>query len=162
MEASEAHARRGLELDGVPASLAMIMRANLGDARRCFGDFDGALAHGLAAQREAARIGPQAEAATAVLLCDVYQERGDLPAVRRLLEQHTAQLDGVDARRASRLWGMLLEDEGVPAQALVRFQEGAAFEDEPAAAWCLAGAARSAVAAGELTVAREALARLER
>ena len=160
IEALEAHSRRGLELHGAPASLAWMLRGNLGDARRGLGDLDGALAHGLAALREAARIGPPAEATALLTLGYVYLERGDLSALRRLLENHGA-LDAVDARRAAELWGSLHEEEGATAQALARFQEGTAYEDDPTAAWCLTGAARTAVALGELTVARDALARLE-
>ena len=59
------------------------------------------------------------------------------------------------------MWSRLLEDEGAPAQALAHFREGAAYEGDPTSPWCLAGAARTAVAVGELAVARDALARLE-
>ncbi len=161
VKALEAHARRGLELDGAPANLAMILRGNLADARRGLGDLDGALADGLAALREAARIGPQAEAVAAVMLSYVYRERGDLSAVRRLLADHAAAFDPIDAPDVAEHWGWLLEDQGAPAQALVRFQEGAAYEDDQIAAWCLTGAARAAVAVGDLEVARGTLARLE-
>ena len=161
VEALEAHARRGLELDGVPASLITVLRANVGFARLWLGDFDAALAHELAALREAARIGPQAEAPVAVLLSNVYLERGDLPAARRLLEDHTAAFDGSDTRRAAKLWGTLFEEEGTPARALASFQAGAGRERDATAAWCLAGTARTAVALHELNVARDAVDRLE-
>ena len=161
IEATEMHARRGLELVGVPASLATVLRANLGSSRLDAGDFDGALAHELAALREASRIGPQAQAPVAVLLSYVYLQRGDLSAVRRLLEDHAAAFDSSDARRAAELWGLLFDEEGEPAQALARFQEGAAHADDETAAYCLTRAARTAVAIGQPTAAREALGRLE-
>jgi len=162
IKASEAHARKGLEVDGVPAGLAVILRVNIGSARLDLGDFDGALAHGLAALREATRLGgPRAEAVAALALGHVYLERGDLPAARRLLESHAAASDRSDSRRAAELWGMLLEEEGAPAQALARFQEGAAYAGEHTAAWCLTRVARTAVAVGELTAARDALTRLD-
>jgi len=162
IEAVEAQARRGLELDGVPAGLAIILRVNISVARFELGDLDGALAHGLAALRQAARIGPQAEATAAVVLSYVYLERGDLSAVRRLLQDHGAAVDGGDAPKVAEQWGSLFEEEGAPAQALAHFQEGTAYESDQTAAWCLTGAARTAVAVGELPVAREALARLQR
>ncbi len=161
IEATEAHARYGLELDGVPASLAVMLRTTLGFARMGLGDLDSALAHLLAALREAARIGPQAEAGAAVYLGFVYLQRGDLSAVRRLLQEYGAALDGIDARRAAEEWGLLLEQEGAPAPALAHFLEGAAYEDDPNAAWCLTAATRTAVAVGEFAAARDALARLE-
>jgi len=160
IEATEAHARRGLELDGIPASLAVMLRTTLGFARMALGDLDSALALLLAALREAARIGPQAEAGAAVYLSYAYEQRGDLPAARRLLEDHGAALDRIDARRAAEVRGLLLEGECAPAQALPYFLEGAAYEDDPNAPWCLAAVARTAVAVGELAAARDALARL--
>ena len=162
VEAWEAHSSRGLAVDGVPAQLAAMLRGNLGGARAGLGDLDGALAHSLTALREAARIGPQAEASAAIDLAYVYLLRGDLLAVRRLLGDHAAACDAVDAQSAAAIGGELLEQEGAPAQALARFREGAANEDDSTSLWCLTGLVRSAVAAGNLTVARDALARLER
>jgi len=160
-EAFEVHSRRGLELEGVPANLAIGLRTNLGAARSWLGDFDGALAHMLAAVRGAARVGPHAEATAALTLSYVYLQRGDLSAVRRLLRHHAASWDDVNTRRADDVLARLLEAEGTPAQALAHFQQGAGFDDDPGSVWCLTGAARTAVALGQLTAAREALARLE-
>jgi hypothetical protein len=154
LEAVEAHARRGLELEGVPPNLATILRGNVSDALLRLGDSDGALAHGLTALRGAARLWPQVQATAAVALGYVYLHRGDLSVLRRLLGNHAAGFDGVDAQRTAELWGRLLEDEGAPAEALARFTE-ATYELDAAGLGCLAGAARTAVAVGVVVDVRE-------
>lgn len=160
-EAVEAHALAGLQLDGVPAAQAVVLRSNLGTARLQAGDLDGALAHQLAALREAARLGPQAQAPTAIALGFVYLWRGDLSAVRRLLSEHDATFAVGGARIAAELRGRLLEAEGNPEEAYAYFQMVDSREDDPIVPYFLVGRARTAAAIGRLPDARDALAALE-
>lgn len=160
LSSAEANARQGLELGDIPPNLAILLRGNLSDALLRLGDSDTALAHALAALREAAILGPQVQATAATTLGYVYLHRGDLSALRLLLENDAAAFDGVDTQRTAELWGRLLEAEGAPAQALARFTE-ATYELDSPAPECVAGMARTAVAVGDLRAARDALARLE-
>jgi tetratricopeptide (TPR) repeat protein len=79
MEASELHARLGLEIRGAPSALITAMHHNLGSTRQDQGDLDGALAHLLAAQRVTARGGLTSETRTALMLAFAHISRGELP-----------------------------------------------------------------------------------
>ena len=56
-------------------------------------------------------------------------------AARRLLEQHGLTPDNLDDTRAPELWGLLLEAEQAPADALRNYQQGTKL-DHPNAIWC--------------------------
>jgi DNA-binding CsgD family transcriptional regulator len=155
----EAHTRAGLEIAGAPDSQLAFLRCVLGVALVIRGDLDGALAHQLAALRQAARVGPQPEARVALTLFYARLWRGELAAARRLLEDHAAIAEALDDARVPEVWGLLLEAEGSYAEALARFEQGAAA-DHPGAAWCLADVARVAAAFGDRDLASSALERL--
>ena len=157
IRATQAYARMGLELRGLPDPQAANLHSNLGFASASLGELDTALAHMLTALRLAERAGPQTEAIISVSLCYVHLWRGELTAARRVLEKHNA---GVEDIRLAETWGMLLEEEGDPGEALMAFQR-AAFAGQRISVSCLAGLARTAVAIGQLTTALEAFARLK-
>ena len=157
--AEERHLRLGLAIDGLPAALSSSLRQNLGFVLAVQGDLDGGLAYALAALREADRGSPYVRPRAMITLAHVQFWRGELMAVRRLLEGHQSQPSVTSDTRPNELWGLLLEAEGSPAQALDRYRLGAELDD-PTAMWCLAGAVRTAVATGELAIARRARAEL--
>jgi DNA-binding CsgD family transcriptional regulator len=156
----EAYSRRGLALEGVPASLTANLRSNLGAARWLAGDLDEALAHHLAAVQDAARAGPHTRAIVASGLAYVHISRGQLVAARRLLESHQLFPGNVHDSRAAELWGLLLEAEDDPVGAQSHYRQGTELED-PVSMWCQACVVRTAVAAGDYAAARAALERLE-
>lgn len=160
IEGQEAHTRRGLEIEGAPVALITLLHQNLGSARQDLGDLDGALAHTLAGQRLAARASQQIQARIAIALALVHAYRGELAAARRLLEEHSRRYSGMWDARAALTWGLLLEAEDSLAEALASFQRAAAASDDPVSVWGLAGVARTAVAIGEVAVAREGLTQL--
>ena len=156
----ETYSRRGLEVDGLCASQAAMLHSNLAVSRSLVGDLDGALAHHLAAARHAARGGALAQARVASGRTYVHIWRGELAAARRLLESRRLVPGTLSDLRAPALWGLLLETEGMPAEALAHYQFGAK-RDDPYSIWCEAGVVRTAVAIGELQTARSSLATLE-
>jgi DNA-binding CsgD family transcriptional regulator/DNA-binding transcriptional ArsR family regulator len=157
--ACEQHARLGLELAGVPLTLGLTLRSNLSESLAERGDLDAALAHQLAALRQAERVGPQGRVRVKLTLAHVQLCRGDLAAARRQLEGVEAFPATIEALVATAEWGALLEEEGAVAEARERFQEGATGSDQ-ISMLCLAGVARTAVAQGDVGAARVALARL--
>ena len=159
LAAKEKHIRLGLALDGAPASLTAFIHGNQSHSLAHHGNLDGALAHGLAALRLAARAGPSIEARVAIAITYVRIWRGELAAARRLLDAYGDAAASVHDWRVAELWGMLLEAEGSPADALARYQQGAA--DDPIPIGCLAGIARTAAAIDDVDTARRAVARLE-
>jgi DNA-binding CsgD family transcriptional regulator/tetratricopeptide (TPR) repeat protein len=159
-EAVEAYVRRGLQVDGLPASKSALLHSNLGVARSILGDLDGGLAHLLFGLNQATRARTGWEAELAASLVYVHIARGELFAAQRLLQSHDV-LPGVsEDARASELWGLLLESEGDPAGALANYQYGTVLDD-PVSMWCEAGAVRMAVAVGELATAQASLERLD-
>ena len=158
--AFEAYARRGLELDGVPAAHRANLQSGLGIRRGLLGDLDGALPHHLAALRVASRAGPRAQQSAANALVNVHIWRGELAAARRLLEGYEVRPDSTLDTRAAGLWGLLREAEDAPADALAHYLTGARHND-PNAMWCETGVARTAAATGDLPTARAALAHLD-
>ena len=160
LPAVEAYSRRGLELDGVPASLLAMLHMNLGVARSLVGALDEALAHHLAAAHQAIRAGQRTTAHVSAALAYVHIWRAELAAARRLLERHQLQPGNVDDTRAPELWGLLLEAENAPAEALGYYQQGTALDD-PNSIWCELGVVRTAVETGELDLAKAALTRLD-
>jgi DNA-binding CsgD family transcriptional regulator len=158
--AVEAYSRRGLELDGLPASISALLHSNLAMARKNSGALDEALAHLLAAMHEAQRGGPQPQAQVAAATAYVHIERGELAAARRLLEHHDLQPSNLRDTRAAELWGLLMEADNAPAEALGYYQQGIGLDD-PNSIWCAWGVVRTAGQIGDLDVARSALARLD-
>ena len=156
----EWYARRGLELDGVPAAHRANLHSGLGVRCGLLGDLDGALPHHLAALRVASRAGRRAQQGAANALVNVHIWRGELAAARRLLERYDVRPDSTMDTRAAGLWGLLREAEGAPADALAHYLTGARVND-PNAVWCETGVARTAVATGDLSTARAALAHLD-
>jgi DNA-binding CsgD family transcriptional regulator len=157
----EAYIRRGLEIDGIPANQSAMLHSNLGVAVSLTGDLDAALAHHLIGARYASRAGPFTQARVAGALVYVHLFRGELAAARRLLEGHKLVPGTLLDTRTPELWGLLLEAEGEPAQALVCYQVARDLDD-PNSIWSVAGVARAAAAIGELGTARAALATLEK
>lgn len=157
--AMEQYCRRGLELEGIPASTAAMLHSNLGVARSLVGALDEALAYHLAAVNQAMRAGPPTQARVVGALAYIHIWRGECAAARRLLEQHGLTPDNLDDTRAPELWGLLLEAEQAPADALRNYQQGTKLDD-PNAIWCESGVARTAVATGDLDSARTALAHM--
>ena len=161
LAATEAYARRGLEIEGAPAAQTMMLHSNLGVVRSHAGDLDGALAHHAAAIRQAALAGRLAQTRAAAGRAYVHIWRGELAAVRRMLESADLFPGNLVDTRGAHLWGLLLEEEGSPATALANYQQGAALDD-PISVWCTAGVARTAVTIGDVAAARRSLERLER
>ena len=157
--AEEHHLRLGLAIDGLPAALSSSLRQNLGFVLAVQGDLDGGLAYALAALREADRGSPYVRPRAMITLAHVQFWRGELMAVRRLLEAHQSQPSVTSDTRPNEIWGLLLEAEGSSAEALDRYQLGAELDD-PTAMWCQAGAVRTAVALGEFAIARRARAEI--
>lgn len=156
----QAHIRLGLAIEGAPVSLTTTLHSNLGFAHAQLGDLDAGLAHELAALRLAARGGPLTRAKVACALGYMHLWRGELAATRRLLESHGLSPGNVGDTRASELWGLLLEEDGAPAQALAHYRKGTVLDD-PISVNCELGVARTAVAIGDLASARAALVRLD-
>ena len=157
--AHERHTRLGLAIEGAPAQLLAALQVNQGLGLGRLGDLDGAMAHGLASRRLAARAGPATEVRTGLTVAFIYLRRGEVGEARALVEQYGAAAREVHDWRVSELWGLIHEAEGSPAEALKSFQQGAV--EDPIAVGCIAGAVRTAVAVGNLRVAREELERLE-
>jgi len=157
---SNAYIQRGVAVEGAPPSMAALLRANLGFNEAQLGNLDTALAHELAAMRIARRAGPLTRARTACALGFVYFWRGELAAVRRLLEEYGLEAGSVIDTRSSELWGLLLEEEGRPAEARAQYAKGTRLED-PVAIRCSLGIARIAAGLGEIDEARAALARID-
>ncbi len=157
--AHERHTRLGLAIEGAPTQLLAALQVNRGLGLGRLGDLDGALAHGLAARRLAARAGPATEVRTGLTVAFIYLRRGEVGAARALVEQYGTGGRALHDWRVSELWGLIHEAEGSPAEALKSFQQGA--DEDPIAVGCIAGAIRTAVAVGNLRVAREELDRLQ-
>ena len=155
----ERHERLGLAIEGAPASMLAYLQGNSGLRLSKLGDLDGALAHGLASRRLAARAGPATEVRAGLAITYIYLRRGEVGEARALVEQYGAAARELHDWRVSELWGLIHEAEGSPAEALKSFQQGAV--EDPIAVGCIAGAVRAAVAVGDLRVAREELERLE-
>jgi len=158
-EATE-HLRRGLEVTGAPTWMTAHLQSTLGLVLAHIGDLDGALAHGLAALRQAARVGSRTETRVAIHTAFAHLYRGELAAARRLLEAHPGPAESFEYFASLEAWGLLLEEEGHPEEALGFFHEGAEIDDI-GSLWCAAGAARTAFKIGQLGSAQAALARLE-
>jgi DNA-binding CsgD family transcriptional regulator len=152
--------RLGLAIDGVPPSLKAVLHSNLGFAAARLGDLDAGLAHQLAAMRAAALGGPLTRMKVACALGYVYLWRGELTAVRRLLDSYNLSSGDIKETRASELWGLLLEEERAPAEALIHYRNGSVLPD-PISVNCEAGIARTMVATGDPGGARAALARMD-
>jgi DNA-binding CsgD family transcriptional regulator len=159
-EAGLAHIRLGLAIDGVPPSISVALHANLGSLEGQLGNFDTALAHELAALRIAERGGPLTRAIAASELARVHLWRGELAATRRILETYELAPGDLRTLNVPELWGLLLEYEGSPAQALAHFRQGT-DRDDPISVSCELGVARVAVALEDLPTARAALARID-
>jgi DNA-binding CsgD family transcriptional regulator len=160
VEAVERYCRRGLEFRGVPPSLEALLHSNLGELPP--DDLETSLAHVLTAMRIAERAGPLTRARTACTLAYVRLWRGELALARGLLEEHGLVPGNEHDIRALEVWGLLLEAEGKPEEGLVIFQRGTTEVDDPISLWCAAGAARTAVAVGQLSVAQDMLVSLDR
>jgi DNA-binding CsgD family transcriptional regulator len=158
--AIETYCRRGLKLHGLSVAQSAMLHSNLAVARSLAGDLSGALAHHLAAVRDASRGGRITQMRIAGALAYVRIWRGELDAARQLLESNQIVPGNLDDTRACELWGLLLEAENDPAGALVAFREGAVLDD-PISIWCELGAARMAEAAGDRAGAGASLERLE-
>jgi DNA-binding CsgD family transcriptional regulator len=152
----------GLAIEGIAPSQSALLHANLGIARAYRGDLTAALSHNLAAQRFAERVGPGFQARIGYTMAYVHIWRGELAAARGLLSVHAADelIKALD-HRGYEVWGLLLEEEGEPVEALAHFQSGSALEDDPISMWCAAGAARVASQLNDLSSARMSLERLE-
>jgi DNA-binding CsgD family transcriptional regulator len=159
---SEAYARMGMELQGLNASIRARLEGNLGLSRAAQGDLDGALAYCLAALRVAARVGPQTEARASVTLAEVHLWRGEAASARRLLEGHRAVPGSVEEHRSQEMWGRVLEMEGSLPEALSSFKAAGSAADDPISLWSMAGVARTAVGAGDLRSAYDALEGIEK
>jgi DNA-binding CsgD family transcriptional regulator len=160
LAAAQEHLRAGLEVSGAPPWVATQLQATLGLLLAHIGDLDGALAFGLAAVRQATRVGPRAETRVANHLTYAHLYRGELAAARRLLESHPVPPGSFEYYATCEMWGLLFEEERQPDAALRYFQQGAVVDDI-GSLWCVAGVARTAVTNGELEIARSALGRLE-
>jgi DNA-binding CsgD family transcriptional regulator len=159
---SQDHVARGLAIAGLPPALAANLRANSGGNLGQLGDLDAGLAHVLAAVRIAERAGPRTRRGCACTLALIHLWRGELAACRRLLEADELLAPGSLAdTRASEIWGLLLEEEGSPADALAIYRMGTRLDD-PISINCEAGVARTAVASGDVASARTALASIDR
>ena len=150
-----------LSIDGAPAAITAMLQSNLASVEANLGNLDAGLAHGLAALRIAARGGSWTRIWAASALAYVHLWRGELAAMRRILEGYELESGAVIETRAAELWGLLLEEEGALAESLAHYQRGAALEDPMPRMNCEAGVARTAVAIGELNTARAALARMD-
>ncbi len=160
MATAESYARVGTEIVGAPSSLLARLRGNVALSRVMRGDLDGAMAHGLAALKVATYTGSGTETGLAISLAYIRIYRGELGGARRLLEAQRTLPDSPDKYRGAYAWGLLLEAEGSPADAIVWHRQGAEAIDDPVSPWCATGVARTAVAVGELPPAREAALRL--
>jgi len=154
------HIRLGLAVEGAPASISALLHSNLGFAEGQLGNLDTALAHELAALRVAAHGGPLTRARVACGLAFVHLWRGELAAVRRLLDSYELPSGCTKDTRASELWGLLLEEEGAPVEALEHYRHGTALDD-PISVNCELGVARTATALGDPRTAGIALIRLD-
>ena len=159
--ASLEHIRVGLTIDGLPPASVAGLRANFGSNLAVLGELDAGLAHVLAASRIAERAGPLTRSRIACSLAYLHLWRGELSAVRRLLETYDLGPDKPRDPRAFEAWGILLEEEGSPAEALSIYRKGALLDD-PVCLHCEAGVVRTAVAVGDLEAAGAALARMDR
>ncbi len=160
--AMRVHIRQGLAIEGAPPPLVALLWGNLAFVDAQAGNLDAALAHGLAAVRVAAVASPWTRTRTDCTLAYMHLWRGELAAARRLLENQGLKPGSVadtDAR-ANELWGLLLEEEGVPDKALGAYQKGSVLED-PISVNCNLGVVRTAVAIGNLPAARVALERMD-
>src|SRR5579875_742072 len=81
------YARQGLDVEGLPPSMEVLLRSNLGGALADLGDLDGALAQQLAARAQASRISPKLEARILVTLAHVHILRGELDAAHAALDE---------------------------------------------------------------------------
>ena len=146
-----------MTIDGAPAAISAMLRGNLAFVEANLGDLDAGLAHGLAALRVAARGGSWTRIWAASALAYMHLWRGELAAVRRILEGYELESGDVIATRAAELWGLLLEEEGAATESLSHYQRGATLEDPMPRMNCELGVARTAVAIGELGTAQAAL-----
>jgi DNA-binding CsgD family transcriptional regulator len=155
------HIRRGLRIDGLPPSMTSALHASLGLTTAQLGDLDGGLAQALTALRIADRCGPLIRAQATCVLAYVYLWRGELAGCRRLLEaDHLLAPGSVSEPRATELWGRLLEEEDLPAQALPLYRQGTLLDD-PISVACETAVVRTATACGDLESARTSLSRID-
>jgi DNA-binding CsgD family transcriptional regulator/tetratricopeptide (TPR) repeat protein len=159
LEAVRTHVRLGLAIPGAPAAMTAALHANLSYNEAQLGRLDTALGHALTGLRIASSLGLGMEARIARALGFIHLWRGELAASRRVLE--TSKIIAGDPRdpAATALWGELLEAEGSIAQALEHYRQGLSFEDATSLD-CELGLARTAVALGDVALARTALARI--
>ena len=155
-----AHIGLGLQIEGAPAPVVSVLRSNMAFAELRRGDLDAALAHALAGLRVASRGGSWTRLRSACTLAYTHQMRGELAASRRVLESYGLVPGSTEDPRASEVWGLLLEEEGLPAEALDAYQQGAVLED-PISVNCELGIVRTAVALGDLVAATAAFARID-
>jgi DNA-binding NarL/FixJ family response regulator len=146
------YAKKGLELEGASPEVVAILHANLAEAL-ARSDLNAGIAYSLAAVPHARRAGTMTEMRTAGSEAYIHIWRGELVAARRLLEYHRITPDDPRERRGGELWGLLLEAEGRTAEALACYKQGTVVEDL-FSTWCEGGAARTAVATGDLASAK--------
>src|SRR5579875_187821 len=155
------YARQGLDVEGLPPSMEVLLRSNLGGALADLGDLDGALAQQLAARAQASRISPKLEARILVTLAHVHILRGELDAAHAALDEIKPAPGSFEHYRTLEQRALLLECEGRLGDALARYLESTAASDHPSALWCAVGAIRTAVALGERSAAHKAARTLE-
>jgi DNA-binding CsgD family transcriptional regulator len=157
LESVERHLRLGVMLKGAEPSLLSHIQALLGHVAADAGDLEAALAYQLDALRKSARGGARR---VALVLAYTYFWRGELAAMRRLLEQFAPWSATVWDSDQYELWGILLEAEGDAQAALDCYKRGAAH-DNPTSLWCEAGVARVAAAISDREALRAAVSRLD-
>ena len=153
------HIRSGLSITGLPPSVTAVLHSNLGIHVAEAGDLDAALAHELAAFRFAPRHG-SIGAKVGCALAFVHLWRGEFGAVRRLIDTYRLVPGDIKDTRSTELWGLILEEEGAPGEALIVYREGTALPD-PICVKCEAGVARTSVAIGDLDGARAAVLHMD-
>ncbi len=157
----EAQIRKGLAIEGLPASFTALLTSSLGDLEANRGRLDAALAHQLAALRLALRTGPHTRSRVACALAFVHVWRGELAAARRLLQAFELCPGSATDNRVTELWGLLEEEGGAAEKALSHYLSGRGLDD-PAKARCELGVVRTSVALGDGGRARMAAADLDR
>ena len=156
----EAQIRKGLAIEGLPASFAALLTSDLGDLEANLGRLDTALAHQLTALRLVLRTGPQTRSRVACALAFVHVWRGELAAARRVLQAYELRPGSATDSRVTELWGLLDEEDGSAAKALSHYLSGRGL-DGPAKARCELGVVRTSVALGDVGRARVAAANLD-
>ena len=158
VELFERHTRQALELPDIHPALLPPLRSALGRARAETGELNDALADQLAALRDA-ELAACDSSGIALDVAHTRLMRGELNAAREILERHACSPWGCSDLRCRWLWALLLEAEGLPAQALNCAQEALADHGSPVVV--LAGTVRTAAACEDLCAARAVLPELE-